>query len=69
MPAARATAIRSPIEIESVPAVPRGRQLGFIAPRVLVTLGNFATKLLLHTKEGITKLRGREFPFRRATPC
>ncbi len=39
-------------------------QLGFIQPTVVVTLGNFATKLLLETKEGITKLRGREFPFR-----
>ncbi len=39
-------------------------QLGFISPTVVVTLGNFATKLLLETKEGITKLRGREFPFR-----
>jgi uracil-DNA glycosylase family 4 len=32
----------------------------------VVTLGNFATKLLLQTKDGITKLRGREFPYRRA---
>ncbi len=40
-------------------------QLAFIDPAVVVTLGNFATKLLLDTKEGITKLRGREFPFRR----
>jgi uracil-DNA glycosylase len=39
-------------------------QLTFIKPTVLVTLGNFATKLLLETKDGITKLRGREFPFR-----
>jgi DNA polymerase len=39
-------------------------QIGFIEPRVVVTLGNFATKLLLSTNEGITKLRGREFPFR-----
>jgi DNA polymerase len=39
-------------------------QLGFIQPRVVVTLGNFATKLLLDTKDGITKLRGRELPFR-----
>jgi DNA polymerase len=39
-------------------------QLDFIEPSVVVTLGNFATKLLLQTKEGITKLRGREFPFR-----
>ncbi|HEX4776558.1 MAG TPA: uracil-DNA glycosylase, partial [Acidimicrobiia bacterium] len=38
-------------------------QLGFVRPRVVVTLGNFATKLLLDTKEGITRLRGREFPF------
>ena len=39
-------------------------QLGFLQPRVVVTLGNFATKLLLETKDGITKLRGREFPYR-----
>ena len=39
-------------------------QLAFIDPKVVVTLGNFATKLLLDTKDGITKLRGREFPFR-----
>ena len=30
---------------------------------MVVTLGNFATKLLLDTKVGITKLRGQEFPF------
>ncbi len=34
------------------------RQLELIRPRVIVTLGNFATKLLLQTNEGITKLRG-----------
>jgi DNA polymerase len=39
-------------------------QLDFLEPKVLVTLGNFATKLLLQTKDGITKLRGREFPYR-----
>jgi DNA polymerase len=42
------------------------RQLELIRPRVIVTLGNFATKLLLQTKDGITKLRGREFEFERA---
>lgn len=42
------------------------RQLELIKPRVIVTLGNFATKLLLQTKEGITKLRGTEFAFTRA---
>ena len=52
-----------PVEIETCRPFLEG-QLGFIDPRVVVTLGNFATKLLLDTKEGITKLRGREFPFR-----
>jgi DNA polymerase len=42
------------------------KQLELIRPRVIVTLGNFATKLLLETKDGITKLRGRQFPFGRA---
>lgn len=39
-------------------------QLDMIEPRVVVTLGNFATRLLLTTTEGITKLRGRAYPFR-----
>jgi DNA polymerase len=39
-------------------------QLAFVDPAVVVTLGNFATKLLLETTEGITKLRGRRFPVR-----
>jgi DNA polymerase len=41
-------------------------QLDLIQPRVVVTLGNFATKLLLGTKLGITKLRGRSYPWRDA---
>jgi DNA polymerase len=52
-----------PLEIESCRPYLEA-QLAFIEPRVVVTLGNFATKLLLETKDGITKLRGREFPFR-----
>jgi len=52
-----------PEEIEACRPYLEG-QLDFIAPRVVVTLGNFATKLLLETKEGITKLRGREFTYR-----
>ena len=36
-----------------------------IDPKVVVTLGNFATKQLLDTKEGITKIRGKTYPFRR----
>ncbi|HUO45976.1 MAG TPA: uracil-DNA glycosylase [Acidimicrobiia bacterium] len=37
------------------------RQLVLINPIVVVTLGNFATKLLLRTETGITKLRGRVY--------
>ena len=37
------------------------RQVELVAPRVLVTLGNFATKVLLDTREGITRLRGRRY--------
>jgi len=40
------------------------KKLELIQPKVVVTLGNFATKLLLETKEGITKLRGKSYPFR-----
>lgn len=38
-------------------------QLAHIRPRVVMSLGNFATKRLLDTKTGITKVRGREYPF------
>ncbi len=52
-----------PVEIETCRPYLEA-QLGFIEPHVVVTLGNFATKLLLQTKDGITKLRGQEFPYR-----
>lgn len=39
-------------------------KLDLIDPTVVVTLGNFATRLLLGTSEGITRLRGRVYPFR-----
>ena len=52
-----------PLEIESCRPYLEA-QVEFIDPKVVVTLGNFATKLLLDTKEGITKLRGQEFPYR-----
>jgi DNA polymerase len=39
-------------------------QLDLIGPKVVVTLGNFATKLLLQRTEGITQLRGRAYPYR-----
>lgn len=45
-------------------------QLDLIQPKVVITLGNFATKLLLFgdpaAKEGITKLRGKTYPWRGA---
>jgi uracil-DNA glycosylase len=39
-------------------------QLSLIDPAVVVTLGNFATKLLLGTDEGIRRVRGRAYPYR-----
>jgi DNA polymerase len=39
-------------------------QITHIDPTVVVTLGNFAAKLLLDTTTGITKLRGSAYPFR-----
>jgi uracil-DNA glycosylase family 4 len=40
-------------------------QLDLIDPVVVVTLGNFATRELLGTTEGIRRLRGRAYPFGR----
>ncbi len=40
------------------------QQLDLIDPTVVVTLGNFASKLLLETDVGVTKLRGRSYPSR-----
>lgn len=38
------------------------QQLQLIDPKVIITLGNFSSKLLLDTKTGITKLRGQSYP-------
>lgn len=38
-------------------------QIRLISPRVVVTLGNFASKLLLGTDVGITRLRGHAYPW------
>jgi uracil-DNA glycosylase family 4 len=38
-------------------------QIAALGPRVVVTLGNFAAQALLGTKDGVTKLRGRTYPF------
>jgi uracil-DNA glycosylase len=38
-------------------------QIRLVDPKVVVTLGNFAAKTLLETTTGITRLRGRSYPF------
>ncbi|MDD5644455.1 MAG: uracil-DNA glycosylase [bacterium] len=40
------------------------KQIDFIKPGVICTLGNFAVQTLLQTKDGITKIRGRFFDYR-----
>jgi len=39
-------------------------QITLIKPSVVITLGNFATRLLLETTDGIRQLRGSVFPYR-----
>jgi uracil-DNA glycosylase family 4 len=39
-------------------------QIALINPAVVVTLGNFATRLLLDTADGIRQLRGSVYPYR-----
>lgn len=55
----------APVEIDACAPWLDG-QLEAVRPTVIVTLGNFATRLLLGTREGITRLRGRTFPIARA---
>jgi DNA polymerase len=38
-------------------------QISLIQPRVIVTLGNFATKFVLNTQQGITRMRGATYPW------
>ena len=38
-------------------------KLSLIQPRIVVTLGNFATKFVLQTQQGITRMRGRAYPW------
>jgi DNA polymerase len=51
-----------PEEIEACKGYLR-RQLELIDPKVVMTLGNFATKLLLRRNVGITRLRGSVYPW------
>jgi uracil-DNA glycosylase len=39
------------------------QRIELIKPKVIVTLGRFAAQLLLDTKEGINKLRGKSYPY------
>lgn len=39
------------------------RQLSLVDPKVVMTLGNFATRLLLKRDVGITRLRGQVYPW------
>jgi uracil-DNA glycosylase len=38
-------------------------QVSLIQPEVIVTLGNFATKFVLQTQQGITRMRGSVYPW------
>ena len=38
-------------------------QVSLIQPRVIVTLGNFATKFVLQTAQGISRMRGHTYPW------
>ena len=51
-----------PDEIDSCKGYLR-EQIRLIEPEVVMTLGNFATKLLLNTATGITRLRGQAHPW------
>jgi DNA polymerase len=52
-----------PDEIEACSPFLEGK-LELIGPKVVVTLGNFATRTLLGTTEGVTRLRGKSYEFR-----
>jgi DNA polymerase len=51
-----------PAEIEACRPYLEG-QIALIKPTVVVTLGNFSTRLMLQTTEGIRRLRGQAYPF------
>jgi DNA polymerase len=42
-------------------------QIGHMKPKVIVTLGNFATRFILEEQVGITKARGQRYERRNAT--
>ena len=54
-----------PTEIESCSPY-LDAQLSYMRPKVIVTLGNFATKFILESPIGITRARGQRYPRRGA---
>jgi DNA polymerase len=63
----RPPANRTPMPDEAANCMPYlARQLEIIRPRVICALGGTAAKWLLQTNDGITRLRGRFYPYRGA---
>jgi DNA polymerase len=59
---------RTPTPQESAICLPFTlRQIELANPDILVCMGNPSTQTLLNTREGITKTRGRWFPFSTGT--
>lgn len=52
----------SPEEVEACSPILL-RQIAVMQPKIIVTLGSPSTKMILKTKDGITGLRGKFFPF------
>jgi len=58
---------RNPMPEEEANCAPYlARQLEILRPKVIVALGGVATKCLLQTSDGITRLRGRFYPYKGA---
>ena len=56
---------RDPLPAEIAACSPHlEAKIDVIDPQVIITLGNFATRVLLGSKEGITKLRGHVYEYR-----
>ena len=59
---------RDPLPEEIEACKPRLlEQVGLIDPRVVVTLGNFATRVILNRQIGITRVRGQRFTWQGRT--
>ena len=58
---------RNPLPEEEANCAPYlARQLEVLRPKVIVALGGVAAKFLLQTSDGITRLRGRFYPYKGA---